>query len=123
MINGIGIDILRTRRFEKLDHKYGFINNVFTKKEVALSSIFFFRDRIYSALFTLKEAILKALGCGLQCGTLWQHIEIDHDLRCRISGPLLSSSAIKKDTRIHASVACTRDFALSIALKETPGGN
>jgi len=126
MITGVGIDILAIERFRTLRNKSKFISNVFTEKEIALSSVYSRRDSIYAALFTLKEAVLKVVGCGLRYGTLWQQVEIDHKLRARISGSLIEQTGKQPNEKIHASVACTRNFALSIALKETgpesPGG-
>ena len=119
MITGAGIDILEIERFRTLRNKSRLINDVFTKGEIALSSTYFRRDSIYAALFTLKEAVLKVVRCGLRCGTLWQQIEIDNALRPRISGTLLELAKKKPNDKIHTSVACARNFALSIALKET----
>lgn len=126
MISGAGIDILAIERFRTLRNKSRFISSVFTKKEIALSSIYFRRDTVYAALFTLKEAVLKVVGCGLRYGTLWQQVEIDHKLRPRISGSLIEQTRKQPNEKIHASVACARNFALGIVLKETepesPGG-
>jgi len=123
MITGAGIDILAVERFRILRSKSRFISSVFTKKEIALSSVYFNRDSFYAVLFTLKEAVLKVVRCGLRYGTLWHQVEIDHKLHPRISGSLLERAKKQLNEKIHTSVACSRNFAVSIALKETEPGS
>lgn len=113
MLSGSGIDILRTERFRKLRNKSEFVKNVFTPQEVAQASAFFQRDHVYSALFTLKEAILKAIGIGLSHGSPWQQIELDRKLL-----PTITQALFDPTKKVHASVACTKDYTLSVALAE-----
>lgn len=117
MIKAAGIDILAIQRFRKLTNEPAFINNVFTKKEIDRASTHYRRDRFHSVLFTLKEAILKALRCGLSHGSLWHNIEIDSDFNPTISGSLFRLSTARP-ARLHVSSACAREYALSIALAE-----
>ncbi len=118
MVKGSGIDILLTGRFAALGDKAGFIENVFTPREVSISSGFAQRKNFFPALFSLKEAILKAFGCGLHHGSFWQDIEIANDLSLKISHSMYDRAARPPVKRIHVSVACTKDYALSIALAE-----
>jgi len=123
MIAGAGIDLLAIERFRILRSKSRFLSSVFTKREIARSLVYFNRDSFYAAHFTLKEAVLKVVRCGLGYGTLWRQVEIDHKLRPRISGSLLERAKIQSNEKIHISVACSRNFALSIALKEKEPGS
>jgi holo-[acyl-carrier-protein] synthase len=117
MVSGTGIDILATKRFSTLADESDFVLTILTKKEIARSSAFFHHDRYCSVLFTIKEAIFKALRCGLCFGSLWHDIEIDDNLCPRISGSLLELSA-KQPNKLHVSVASAKGYALSIALVE-----
>jgi holo-[acyl-carrier protein] synthase len=121
MVKGSGIDILLTDRFESLENKSAFIENILTPNEVARSSRYARRNNFYAALFTLKEAILKAFGCGLRHGSFWQRIEIDSNMSLRISRSMFDLAARQPVKRIHVSVACTKDYTLSIALAEAEG--
>lgn len=119
MVRGSGIDILATNRFRTLKNKPQFINSILTQKELAQASKYFRRDTFCAALFTLKEAILKAFGCGLHHGSFWQHIEIDQKLSPIISRPLFDSALEQPTKKVHVSFACTKNYTLSIALTET----
>ena len=121
MVKGSGIDILATSRFCNLKHKSEFISTFLTPKEKKRARLHFRRDSFYAALFTMKEAILKALGCGLSRGSLWQHVELDTTVLPRISRSLIRLTGEHPVERVHVSVACTKDYALSIALAETEG--
>jgi holo-[acyl-carrier protein] synthase len=119
MVKGSGIDILATGRFRKLKNKVEFINNVLTPAEKKRSLAYFRRDRFYAALFTLKEAILKSLGCGLGRGSSWHHVELDRKMLPRISRSFIRSVDEQPVEKVHVSVACTKDYALGVALAET----
>ena len=119
MIKGSGIDILAAGRFCNMENKVEFINNILTPKEKKRSLAFFRRDTFYAALFTIKEAILKSLGYGLRHGSLWHHVEVDKRMVPRISRSLIRLAAEQPVEKVHVSVACTKDYALSVALAET----
>ena len=119
MLTGSGIDILDANRFRKLENKVEFINNVFTSRERKRSLAYSHRNAFCTALFTLKEAILKSLGCGLKHGSLWHHVELDASMHPRISRSLIGLAGKQPAEKIHVSVACTKDYALSVALAET----
>ena len=119
MVKGSGIDILATGRFCNLKNKEEFINNVLTPIEKKRSLAFFRRDTFYAALFTIKEAILKSLGYGLSHGSFWHHVEVDKRMVPRISRSLIRLAAEQPVERVHVSVACTKGYALSVALAET----
>lgn len=121
MVKGSGIDILATGRFCNMENKSEFISNFLTPKEKKKARSYFPRDSFYTALFTMKEAILKSLGCGLGHGTLWHHVELDTTMLPRISRSLTHLTGEHPAERVHVSVACTKDYALSVALAETEG--
>jgi holo-[acyl-carrier protein] synthase len=119
MVKGSGIDILATGRFRNLKNKVAFINNVLTPKEKKRSLAYFRRDRFYAAMFAVKEAILKSLGCGLGRGSFWHHVELDQEMLPRISRSFIRLAVEQPVEKVHVSVACTKDYVLSVALAET----
>lgn len=118
-MSGIGIDLLAIDRFAKLKNKSEFLRSVFTAGEMEQSSKCHSLYRIHAALFTTKEAILKALHCGLKQGAFWHDINIDRDMRPSLTGSLLDLAERQLVKKIHVSVACTRNYALGITLAET----
>ncbi|UKI37387.1 MAG: holo-ACP synthase [Clostridiales bacterium] len=61
----IGVDILKISRLEKLASKTEFLNKLFSQKEIE-----YFKSRSYNintvaGAFCAKEALAKAIGCGL----------------------------------------------------------
>jgi len=69
MTVGIGVDVVDLDRFESiLERRSNFVARVFTEDERAYcergqrSSV---RCQRYAARFAAKEAVMKALGCGL----------------------------------------------------------
>lgn len=78
---GIGTDILEIERIQEAVSKHGdhFIQRIFTSQEQNYCRQY--RDPIphFAALFSVKESIAKALGCGIGEKLGWQDIEIEHD--------------------------------------------
>ena len=77
-IVGIGSDIVKVSRIEKLVQRYDqrFLNRIFTFAETTYS---FSKARPalhLAARFAAKEAFVKALGSGLREGLNWRDIEI-----------------------------------------------
>jgi holo-[acyl-carrier protein] synthase len=79
MIYGIGVDLVKVARIERVLGRYGdrFLAHVFTDREIA-----YCRDKSWAAAgfamrFAAKEAFSKALGVGLRKGGIrWREVEI-----------------------------------------------
>lgn len=78
-IKGHGIDLVDVERIEELLDRHGarFVNRCFTVREQAYcESSSPSRAERYAARFAAKEAVLKALGTGLDGGISWTDIEV-----------------------------------------------
>jgi holo-[acyl-carrier protein] synthase len=79
MIYGIGVDLVKVARIERVLARYGdrFLDRVFTEREIA-----YCRGRSWAAAgfamrFAAKEAFSKALGVGLRKGGIrWREVEV-----------------------------------------------
>lgn len=77
-IYGIGIDLVRVDRLQKLLDRWGerFEMRVFTEFERQFCSRRKNRTACLALRFASKEAFVKALGLGLRKPVLWHDIEI-----------------------------------------------
>ena len=78
MIFGIGTDIAKISRFEKIAERLG--NKYFSSAEIAEISAK--KEDIVKATakrFAVKEACAKAIGTGFQDGLYLRHIEVLHE--------------------------------------------
>jgi holo-[acyl-carrier protein] synthase len=80
VIYGIGIDLVRVGRMEKvLDRwKDRFIRRVFTEEEARLCLDRAFPAASFALRFAAKEAFSKAIGLGMRKGIRWRDIEVFH---------------------------------------------
>jgi holo-[acyl-carrier protein] synthase len=80
-IHGVGIDLVRVERIEKLLGRWGerFEMRVFTEFERQFCSGRKNRAACLALRFAAKEAFAKALGLGMRKPLFWQDIEIRHD--------------------------------------------
>ncbi|MDD5439327.1 MAG: holo-ACP synthase [Candidatus Omnitrophica bacterium] len=81
MIVGIGIDIVEIDRFKKARKKWGkgFVEKIFTGREIAYSRKRRFSDQHFAARFAAKEAVFKAFGDDRGSIYRWTDIEIVND--------------------------------------------
>jgi holo-[acyl-carrier protein] synthase len=117
MVFGVGADIVAVERFKKLKDKEEFLAQVFSEEELSRAPKAN-RDLFYASLFAVKEAVLKALGCGLSRGSFWRDIRVSKDLQVSLSGPLLELLPAGCGHAIHASVSGTGDFAVASVIIE-----
>ena len=89
MIIGIGVDLVDSRRIERLLTRFGqqFTEKIFTPKERSYADNSPHPLRAYANRFAAKEAAAKALGTGIREGIGWHDIEV---LRADSGAPSLS---------------------------------
>ena len=77
-IVGIGTDIIEIERIKMAITRHGmrFLETIFSARERAYCDRFAHSTPHYAGRFAAKEAVLKALGTGLQDGISWLDIEI-----------------------------------------------
>ncbi len=73
-IFGIGTDIVKISRIDKLIKKKNLISRLFNKKEIAKCSMIKNAKNCYAKRFAAKEAFAKALGTGLAKGIKFKEI-------------------------------------------------
>jgi len=109
MILGIGVDIIKTARFEGMTKN--FMARVFTPREQAYLS---HKGYISAAgLFAAKEAVAKALGTGFK-GFWPNQIEITHDGHGRPEVILHDKAA-----RIAEIMAGGQEYGISLSISHT----
>lgn len=123
MIKGIGVDMVEIGRVRKLlEQDNGFIERMFTAREIAYCESKYFKAQHYAARFTAKEAFFKALGTGFRDGMSWQDVEVDND---ELGKPqiLLTAAALKKFKgkklkHTLLSLSHTREMAVALVVIE-----
>ena len=123
MIKGIGVDLVEISRVRKLlEQDNGFVERIFTAREIGYCEGKYFKAQHYAARFTAKEAFFKALGTGFRDGMSWQDVEVEND---ELGKPQLQLAAIalkkfknKKLKRIFLSLSHTRDMAVALVVIE-----
>jgi holo-[acyl-carrier protein] synthase len=73
-----GIDLVPVSRIARMvaDHDQRFLDRCFTPAERAYAEPSRRRDEHLAARFAAKEAVMKALGTGLDDGLTWTEIEV-----------------------------------------------
>ncbi len=123
-IIGIGSDIVKVSRIEKLVERYDqrFLNRIFTVAEIDYSASKA-RPAIHlSARFAAKEAFAKALGSGFREGLNWHDIEVINN---KLGQPQLKLYNYAEQACCDKHNACTwltlsheQDFALAFVVLE-----
>lgn len=125
MIIGVGTDIVETGRIKDLLDRHGssFTNRVLTHSETICASER--RDPVpfIAGRWAAKEAISKALGCGIGSQCAWMDIEIMPDPtgkpRAVLSGKAKDTADSLGVKRIHLSISHERGHALANAILES----
>ena len=120
MIIGIGNDIIEIERIEKAISKEGFKNKVYTERE--LENIIKRGNRVetYAGIFSVKEAISKAIGTGVREFSLLDLEILNDDLGKpyvivseKVDKVLKSK---KNDYRIEISISHSKKYATAMAI-------
>ncbi len=123
-IIGIGSDIVKVSRIEKLVEGYGqrFLERIFSTTESAYASSKA-RPAIHlAARFAAKEAFVKALGSGLREGLNWRDIEvINNDLgqpQLKLHNYAYQTCHKERNATTWLSLSHEQDFALAFVVLE-----
>jgi len=122
MVVGLGVDLVEVSRIEQSIARHGerFLQRVFVAGEIAYCGAMKRPWPFYAARFAAKEAVAKALGCGIGSSCGWLEIEV----RRKGSGePFISlhgaASATAERLRISSfllSLSHTENYAVAQAL-------
>lgn len=121
MVIGVGVDLISIKRVERAYRRrpQRFLRRVFSTAELSLLMP---RRALFPAMaarFAAKEAVLKAIGCGLGPAS-WQEVEIialsGKQPQVRLSGVAARFAAEKKITGIALSMTHESPFAGAIAV-------
>lgn len=127
MIAGIGTDIVSVNRIRKViaRHADAFLEQIFTPEERQEGLR---RSRSYeyfAGRWAIKEALSKALGCGIGVNCNWQDISTVNDSRGRpltsICGKAAATAAELGIVAIHTSVSHEQEYATATVILESNG--
>ncbi|MCU0610980.1 MAG: 4'-phosphopantetheinyl transferase superfamily protein, partial [Candidatus Eisenbacteria bacterium] len=113
----MGFDIVSLERFGALKDREGFLAEILTRSERSALPDLPPVSQCAVALAT-KEAVLKALGCGLSLGWRWHDIELRAGGRVELAGDLQSLAAQEGIAGIRSAGACAHGYAMAWAIIE-----
>jgi holo-[acyl-carrier protein] synthase len=120
MIKGIGTDITHIARIRKLAPET--ISRFLTEREDEYCRRYQDPHERVAGRFAAKEAILKALGTGLNQGIGWRQIEILPDTsgvpQVALSGKAMEKSLSLGATHCRISISHQGDYAIAFAVLE-----
>ncbi len=125
MVRGLGLDLCEISRMEKMLADERFLNRYFTEEEAG-----YIRSRGRSAaqtmagIFAAKEALMKALGCGLASGEL-KDICVLHDSAgapyYALQGEYARIAEEKGIGPLHLSITHEGGMAAAVCIAEKDG--
>jgi holo-[acyl-carrier protein] synthase len=130
MIVGTGVDLVSIRRIERVyrRHAMRFLRRVFSTTELALLMARPFPLPSIAARFAAKEAVLKAIGCGIGPASL-REVEIlagrGQKPAVRLSGWAARLAGERGINAVELSMAHESPFACAVAIayrKQEMGG-
>ena len=108
----IGVDIVEVTRIKNaIEKNNGFLEKVFTKKEIEYCEKRKNKYQSYAGRFSAKEAFVKALGTGFNDEVSFKDIEILNDE--------LGKPNIKyKDYNIELSISHEQNYAVAMVIMQ-----
>lgn len=117
----VGVDLIEIGRIARALERPGFRERVFTEVEREYCDSRAHPAQHYAARFAGKEAVGKALGCGVNF--TWREIEIAGRPKpeVRLSGRTLAFAGRVRAGRIDLSMTHSRELAAAICAVSEPG--
>ncbi|MDW7668851.1 MAG: NAD(P)H-hydrate dehydratase [Bacillota bacterium] len=111
-MNGIGLDIIKISRIDKLKNNKKFIDKIFDEYEKNYIESKKNNIETVAGFFACKEAVSKALGTGIG-KTSWKDIKIRHDSNGSPYSILKLSDG--SETHVDLSITHEKEYALAVA--------
>lgn len=126
-VTGIGIDIVNVAKFQQmLDEQPHSIEELFTPGEHSYCQNRRNSAEHYAARFAAKEAVLKALGCGMSGSMTWVDIEVKkaHSGQpiLELSGEVARWAKLRQANRLSISLSHCREYAVAYVVAEQEQG-
>jgi holo-[acyl-carrier protein] synthase len=124
MIVGTGVDLERVDRVRAAIERHGrrFLERVYTPAEIAYVQAKANCWERYAARFAAKEAAMKALGTGWDCGVRWVDVEVSNDPRGRpqlqLHGRAAEIASAMGCRAAHLSLSHSGDHAIAQVILE-----
>ena len=112
-IFGIGTDIVKISRIDKLIKKKNLISRLFNKKEITKCSMIKNAKNCYAKRFAAKEAFAKALGTGLAKGIKFKEIIVMNEKNGKPFIRLIDKTKINVEKKIKR-----KKFKISLSLTD-----
>ena len=121
----IGIDIVEIERMEKAMRIRGFLAKIFTEAEREFLKSKDFSIESAAGMFACKEAVAKALGCGIAEGVRISDIEVLHNDKGAPCVNLSQSAKAKLEAAgadgVAVSITHEKHYAVATALLRRGG--
>ncbi len=122
-IIGNGVDIIKNRRINSSLKIKGFLNRIFTKKEIDQGKKLKNKINFYAKRFAAKEAFVKAIGTGFRSDINFIDIEINNrkngkpyiSLSKKLKNFLKKKFKIKK-YKVHLSLSDEKDYSIAFVV-------
>ena len=125
MIVGIGTDIIRIERMTALFERHGktFVKRIFTEDERNEATTRKNPIEYYAGRWAAKEAVSKALQCGIGKNCSWQDINIINtpqgNPQMSLSGSAAAKAAEINAVNVHVSISHERKYACAMVILES----
>lgn len=119
MIVGVGIDLVEVERFTSLESREDVYRQFLTAAECR--EIRNSRNEQLAAArsFATKEALLKALGCGLHEGYFWHDIELLQGRHPLLHGRIKQLADSRSISKIHVAHSSTKRYSAVYIILES----
>ena len=125
MIVGIGTDIIKIERMTALFERHGtaFVNRIFTKEEKIEATTRKNPIEYYAGRWAAKEAVSKALQCGIGKNCSWQDINIQNtpegNPQLFLDGSAAAKAVEINAVNFHVSISHEREYACAMVIFES----
>ncbi|MCX6986365.1 MAG: holo-ACP synthase [Lentisphaerae bacterium] len=120
----MGTDIVEISRIRKLHKRNSaeFLSRVYTENELKEAGTKKNSAEYLAGRWAVKEALSKALGCGIGTDCNWKDISTTNDSKgapkVHLAGTALKTAKTKSARKIHVSISHEKHYACSTVILE-----